>query len=301
MPVPEGDEFTFDSFAFCRDPLTMTLGGNGANAAYVLARLGASPALCSAIGRDPLGAIAREWLDDAGVQTDRLVRSETDATATTVVIADAQRNRQSYHHAGATATFSIDDFPAGFFERADALLITGYQLLEGWRIDGMAQALRQARRAGATTLMDIGPTIDAPPTPDELSELLPDVDYLLANAYELGVCTGTDDTREAVDQMLRAGAQHVIVKQGAEGAMVYRTDRSDETVPGFEVDTNSTVGAGDAFNAGLIHGLRANQPIEQAMQWANATAAFVVAAPEGVLGAPDHAAVEQLIQRTSTS
>jgi sugar/nucleoside kinase (ribokinase family) len=301
MPVPEGDEFTYDSFAFCRDPLNMVLGGNGANAAYVLARLGASPALCSAIGQDPLGTIAQEWLDEAGVQTDHLIRSATDATATTVVIADAQRNRQSYHHAGATATFTIDDFPAGYFERADVLLVTGYQLLKGWRIDGMAQALRQARRAGAVTLLDIGPTIDDPPTPEELSALLPDVDYLLANAYELGVCTHADTTREAVDQVLHAGAQRVIVKQGAEGATVWQTDRPEANVPGFEVEAHSTVGAGDAFNAGLIHGLQAGRAVTQAVRWANATAALVVASPEGVLGAPDPVAVDQLMQRASTA
>lgn len=295
LPVPEGDEFTSDNFTFCSEPLTMVLGGNGANTAYVLACLGASPSLCSAVGQDPLGGMARGWLEDAGVQTDALVRSETDATATTTVLADEQRNRQSFHHAGATATFSIDDVSDGYFARADLLLVTGYQLLRGWRPGGMARALRQASRSGAATLLDIGPAIDAPPTLEELFPLLSDVDYLLSNAYELRTCTGVEHLSGAAEQVLRAGVQHVIVKQGADGAAVYQRDRSPASVPGFEVEVHSTVGAGDAFNAGLIRRLQTKEPLLQAVRFANATAARVVQSSEGVLGAPDAPTVEQLM------
>lgn len=296
IPVPEGDEFTSDNFTFCSEPLNMVLGGNGANTAYVLAALGGSPSLCSAVGRDPLGTIVEGWLEDAGVQTDALVRSETDATATTTVIADARRNRQSFHHAGATATFTIDDVPEGVFKQADVLFVTGYQLLRGWRPEGMARALREARRAGATTLLDIGPAIDDPPTLEELAPILPTVEYVLANAYELRTCVETDLLDEAAEEVLDAGGQHVIVKHGAEGAVLYRPEGSPKSIPAFEVAVQSTVGAGDSFNAGLIYRLKRNAPLSQAIRFANATAARVVASPDGILGAPDAHSVERLMQ-----
>lgn len=295
MPVPEGDEFTTDNFAFCSTPLNVVLGGNGANTAYVLATLGASPQLCSAIGRDRMGAIVRDWFEEADVGTDALVRSETDATATTVVIADEHRNRQSFHHAGATATFGFDDAPSGFFSGADALLVTGYQLLEGWRPDGMDRALTQADEAGATTLLDIGPAIDDPPTLSELAPLLPSVDYLLANAYELKTCTGTDDPARAADAVLAEGVHSLVLKRGGEGATLYGDDHSAEIVPAFDVDVHTTVGAGDAFNAGLIYALRHGHSKREAVRFANATAARVVSAPDGILGAPDADAVTQLL------
>lgn len=301
IPVPDGDEFTSDNFTFCSEPLTMVLGGNGANTAYVLAGLGGTPALCSAIGRDPLGAIARGWLDDGGVDSELLIQHHTAATATTTVIADAARNRQSFHHAGATARFGIEDLPGDAFERAEVLLVTGYQLLPGWRPDGMAKALQQAARAGATTLLDIGPAIDDPPTLRELAPMLPDVTYLLANAYELRTCVGIADVEDAAGQVLGSGAEQVIVKRGAEGAIRYGPDRALTTVPGFDVDVHSTVGAGDAFNAGLIHALRRGRSVAQAVCFANATAALVVAAPAGVLSAPSRHAVEQLVQDAASS
>jgi len=40
MPRSEGDEFTVDSLVFHDEPLRTSLGGNGANSAYALARLG---------------------------------------------------------------------------------------------------------------------------------------------------------------------------------------------------------------------------------------------------------------------
>ena len=301
MPVPEGDEFRSDNFAFCREPLTMVLGGNGANAAYVLAALGAAPSLCSALGRDPLGTIAEGWLDEAGVQTDAVVRSETDATATTAVITDPQRNRQSFHHAGATATFALDDVPTPYFARADQLLVTGYPLLRGWRPDGVAEALRRARRAGATTLLDVGPAIDEPATLDELAPLLPDVDHLLGNAYELRTCTGRSALDAAAADLLEAGARTVVAKRGADGATLLRPDAPPATVPGIDVEVRTTVGAGDAFDAGFMHCLDRDTALPRALRFANATAARVVAAPNGILGAPDASAVEELMRRSPAS
>ncbi|MFB6249068.1 MAG: carbohydrate kinase family protein [Salinibacter sp.] len=301
MPVPDGDEFTSDNFAFCSAPTTVTLGGNGANTAYVLGQLGSAPSLCSAIGRDVFGSVVEKWLDETGVRTDELIRSDTDATATTVVISDENNNRQSFHHAGATATFARDDVTEAYFAQADLLLVTGYQLLRGWRPGGMAQALRQACDAGTTTLLDIGPAIDDPPTLDELAPLLPDVTYLLTNAYELRTCSGHPDLYEAARAVLQAGAQRVIVKRGADGADLHAPHRSPETIPGFDVDVHTTVGAGDAFNAGLMYRLRQNVALPEALRFANATAASVVSSAEGVLGAPDAPAVEQFLQRASVA
>lgn len=301
MPVPEGDEFTSDNFAFCSDPTTVTLGGNGANTAYVLGRLGANPSLCSAIGRDVFGSVVEGWLDEAGIRTGELVRSDTGTTATTVVISDENNNRQSFHHAGATATFTRNDISDGYFAQADFLLVTGYQLLQGWRTDGMAQALQEAHDAGATTLLDIGPAIDNPPTLDELVLLLPNVDVLLANAYELRTCTGQSEIDQAAEESLRAGARAVIVKRGAEGAVLYTSPLSPEPISSFDVEVHSTVGAGDTFNAGLLYSLKHESDFSEAVRFANATAAEVVSSPKGVLGAPDAQTVERLLQHATVS
>ena len=48
IPTVDGDEFTNNSLIFTNQPLTVSIGGNGGNSAYVLGHFGAPTALCSA-------------------------------------------------------------------------------------------------------------------------------------------------------------------------------------------------------------------------------------------------------------
>ncbi len=55
-----------DSLAFHDEPLRTSLGGNGANSALALARLGAEVNLVGGLGEDHLGDWMAEQLVDAG-------------------------------------------------------------------------------------------------------------------------------------------------------------------------------------------------------------------------------------------
>ncbi|MGI9175663.1 MAG: carbohydrate kinase family protein [Rhodothermales bacterium] len=293
-PRGEGDEFTASSLVFCDEPLAMILGGNGGNSAYVLARLGAPVALASAIGTDPLGDTLAAWLADVGVEMGALVRSAAHATASTTILVDPAEHRLSFHHPGASWAFEAADVRSDLIEQADVLLASSYPLLKRWRPDGFRQVLASAHRHGATTALDIGPAIGEPATLDELAPLLPDVDYLIANAYELAVCTGTDRVEEGMARALEAGAACVVVKKGKAGTV--RADKAEaEAVPGFPVEARTTVGAGDAFNAGFLFGIREDWGLSRSVRFGNATAALVVSAAQGVLGAPDRAHVQALL------
>ena len=101
MPRSEGDEFTVDSLVFLDVPLRLAFGGNGPISAYVLARLGASVELCSGLGTDILGDWMAAQLMEAGVGIDGVRRNANRATATTLILSDAQHNRAAFYHAGA--------------------------------------------------------------------------------------------------------------------------------------------------------------------------------------------------------
>ena len=297
IPEVGADEFTRDNFAFCDEPPALSLGGNGANSAYVLACLGASVALQSAIGTDPFGEIVEGWLMDAGVDTRGLVRRDEAATAVTTVVTDNVPHRLSFHHEGASTTFGIEDAPRGAFEQADVLLVSGYPLLDGWRPDGVAQALHAAHQAGGRTALDVGPALGHPATLAELKPLLPDLDYLICNEHELTVCAGESDIGRAMEEMLEAGAHCLVVKRGGAGALICRAGRPAALqVPGFEVEAHFTVGAGDAFNAGLLFALSKGWAWKRMLRFANATAALVVAGSRGILGAPGVREVEDFIR-----
>lgn len=300
MPRVEGDEFTAASLTLCDEPLAVRLGGNGGNAAFVLARLGAAPILASAIGRDALGHLVRGWLDDAGVDTSTLVQHADRATASTTMLVDRVQNRLAFHHPGALHTYGPDELEPTVLARSEALLVTSYTLLPRWRPKGFRETLAAAHRQGSLTALDIGPAIGTPAALDELADTLPHVDYLIANEHEWCVCTGTTDLDAALRQIRTAEVRCLIVKRGKAGALIVRGGQdAPQTVPGFAVTVRSTVGAGDAFNAGLLAALRDGRALPEAVRFANAMAACVVASERGVLDAPDRVQAEQMLTRTA--
>ena len=300
MPQPRGDEFTVDSLIFCAEPLQMRFGGNGANSAYVLAQLGAPVALGSAIGCDSAGELLTAPLQAIGVDLQGLLRHPTAATSVTTVISDLAHNRFAFHHAGASHRFALQDLPSTVVNAATALLISSYTLFLQWRPQGVATLLQQVKAQGGTTALDIGPAIGEPVTLAEIAPFLSDVDYLLANRHELAVCTDVAPTTDALvqgmAQLLGAGAGNVVIKQGADGALIQCSgDAAPTPVPGFPVSAQDTVGAGDSFNAGFLYAVNQGQDAVAAVRFANAVAALVVGSQRGVLGAPTVAAATALV------
>lgn len=284
IPAMEGDEFTVDNLVFCDTPLRAVLGGNGGNSAYAAARLGLPVVLCSAVGADLLGDTLAEWLAIAGVDLGALVRTTAAATSTTTILSDGARNRLSFHHRGASGRFDAVAIPEEALAPGHLLLIGSYPLLVGWRPGRVAQVLAAARAAGATTALDIGPAVDPPARLDELAPFLPDVDFFLCNAHELTTCA--DAPVDAAAQAVRArGAGTVVLKRGRDGARLY-TGEGMVDVPGFPIEATSTVGAGDAFNAGFLGGLAMGLAPHEAARFGNAVAALTVRAARGGLGAP---------------
>ena len=295
MPVVMGDEFTTSSLVFCDEPLQMVLGGNGANCAYVLAGLGAPTTLCSAGGADELGRIVCGWLAAQGVDLTGVVQHRQAATAYTAIVSDRALNRLAYHHPGALAAYRAADLPTELLRQAKVVLATGYTIMPQLRPLGFAEALATARQGGALTALDIGPAIGRPAQLDELAPFLPVIDYCLANRHELAVCTDEREIDRGAQRLLAAGAACVIVKQGADGALIYQPGQRAH-VPAFRVEVHSTVGAGDAFNAGLLYARQQGDPLEEAVRFGNAVAALVISSGAGILGCPSLAHVHEFVR-----
>ena len=295
IPAVGGDEFTPESYAFLDAPIRFALGGNGASSACALARLGVPVELCSAIGNDALGALARGWLAEAGVGLRGLAQSGLRATAGTAIIQDRLRHRMSLHHPGASAEHTLAMFPQALITGARALLVTGYHLLPGFRPEGLRVLLRGAHEAGALTFLDIGPVVPPVAGLTELAPLLPAVDYLVGNSYEIAAVLDAGSPEEGCGMLLDAGARAVLVKRGSGGAALVRRQGLLEAAA-FPVEAASTIGAGDTFNAAFLCALLDGIEPARALRFANAASALVVAAGRGALGCPERARVEQFLR-----
>lgn len=305
MPRSEGDEFTVDSLVFHDEPLRTSLGGNGANSAYALARLGSKVELVGGLGEDHLGDWMAAQLVETGVGMAGVRRHPGMGTATTLILSDMRQNRLAFHHEGANRGVDDGSIDFSIVRRSDVLLLTSYSIMPGLRPYGAVELFRGARQNDTRTAVDIGPAIGEPARLEELRPLLALTDFFICNEHELGVCTGGAELGAGMAAILEGGAGCVVIKRGAAGAAVMGRDDSTAGsengpthVPGFAVDVQTTVGAGDSFNAGFLLAVREGASIEKAARFANAVAATVVSTRDRPLDALSREAVSRLIEQS---
>ena len=290
-----GDGFQAGNLVFAAEPLQLLMGGNGGNSAYVLGRLGASVALCSSIGQDEAG----EWLASKivaqGVDLSGMIRCPDLATSSsTILFIDAER-QAVVHHSGASTAMTVTPEQRRLYAQADVLLIGSYPLFPQMRAGGFAEALQLSHDAGGLTAVDIGPAIGEPVRTAEIAPLLPTVDYLIANAHELRVCTDAAEWEAGAASLLALGCRHVVIKQGANGTALRSGDHNFD-IPAYPAATHIPVGAGDSFNAGFVHALWQGRRLEEALRFGSALAALVVGGRNGVLSAPTLAEVDGFLE-----
>ena len=99
------------------------------------------------------------------------------------------------------------------------------------------------------------------------------------NQDELKLLAGTakDTSRQMAELQMTYGLEQVIVTRGEKGTLI-RTANGElhSLVPGKVEELVDTVGAGDAFSAVYIHGLRAGWPIDLNLRHAQQFASKVI-------------------------
>jgi ribokinase len=83
-----------------------------------------------------------------------------------------------------------------------------------------------------------------------------------------------DRTQIAPERLLGAGVRTMIETAGTQGCHVFSTDGSTFHQPAFPIEAIDTTGAGDAFRAGIAHGMLRGWSLPEAVRFASAVAAL---------------------------
>ncbi|QMU76735.1 carbohydrate kinase [Streptacidiphilus sp. PB12-B1b] len=229
-------------------------GGSPVNVALGVARLGHPVQLATRVGTDPFGEALQRHLRDGGVRlTEGSVVDAPTSTATATLDA---RGAAAYRF---DITWSLPpSATAPARTGAVAHLHTGSiaTALE----PGAAQVRAAVEAARATATVSYDPNI-RPPLLRSADGERPGVEALVAAAdvvkasdEDLAWLYPGRDPREAAAAWARSGPALVVLTRGAEGATAF-WDGGLREVPPIPVRVVDTVGAGDAFMAGLISGL----------------------------------------------
>ncbi len=228
--------------SFTVNGLTENFGGTAGNIAYALALLGEKPTILATIGRDRERYM--DWLSAHGIACDRIKVIAEEFTAGAYIITDQSDNQITGFNPGAmkrccpvpfesldpAASFAIigpgnitdmQGYATGFRARGIPYLFDPGQSLPAWEGADLATAIRGAR-------------------------------LLVSNDYELELIkemTGRDTAG------LLELTPTIVTTLGEHGSRLTTAD-GDTGVPAAKPrQVLDPTGAGDAFRAGLIHGL----------------------------------------------
>jgi len=264
------------------DEAELTVGGSGAITACGAARLGLRTALASVVGDDSLGRFMLGALGERGVDVSGVVVRGGARTGVTVVLVRGS-DRAMLTALGTIADLTPELVDRNLLRAARHVHVSSYFLHDGLR-PGLVGLLREARRAGASTSVD--PNWDPSEEWDGgLLDLLGETTFLFVNAEEAKQIARSGDTEDAAQALWSHGAELVVVKLGAEGALAVADGRVVRSPP-FAVDEVDTVGAGDSFDAGFLAGHLAGRPLEDALRLANACGALSMRATGGTASQP---------------
>jgi len=250
---------------------TTAPGGKGANQAVAAARAGGDVTLVARLGRDVFGDQALAGFTQDGIRTDFIVRDPRSPSGVALIFVAKDGENCIAVAGGANQRLSPADVTRakGVIAKSQALVLQLETPLET-----VEAAARMAARAKVPVLLNPAP---ARPLPSRLLAL---VSILTPNETEAEQLTGVAVTNhasagQAAAKLLATGVQTVIITLGAQGAFVATPDRQTR-VPGFKVKAADTTAAGDVFNGALAVALAEDQPLLEAVRFANAAAAISV-------------------------
>jgi len=274
--VPLGRVETFEKF----------LGGSAANVAVAAARLGRRTAVITRTGDDPFGAYLHQTLAEFGVD-DRWV-TPVDGLPTPVTFCEILPPDDfplySYRRPSAPdLRIHTDELDYFAIRSARILWITGTGLSAEPSRSATLAALKARGRAGTTVFdLDWRPALwndTAWADPEEARpyyvEALRHATVAVGDLDECEIATGVREPWACAEELLAAGVELAVVKQGAKGVLAVHRDGTAVEVPPVPVEVVNGLGAGDAFGGALCHGLLSGWELATVMRYANAAGALV--------------------------
>lgn len=282
-------------------------GGAPANVLHDLARLKVAYPLAGygVIGNDADGQYLRRVFTELGVNIQGLQMTDLAPTSFTDVMNDETTgDRVFFHNRGANALFSpphvsISSLRCRIFHLGYLLLLDAMDQVDPECGTVAANLLKQVQSAGILTSLDV-----VSEESDRFARIVPPalkyVDYLILNEIETARAVGLkvrDEQRhldggaliDAVERLYEFGNMRLVAVHMPEGVYMRdqagrRYSRGSLMLPDGYIA--GAVGAGDAFCAGMLHGLHEGWDVLETAELASCCAAASLSRPgasEGVL------------------
>jgi len=258
-------------------------GGDSSNAAIAAARAGARVGYLSRLGQDHWGQLLMALWAREGVDTRAVLRDPQAPTGVYFVSHDARGHHFSYARAGSAASrmqeADLHTHWAALIGQSRWLHLSGISLaISPTACDAAFAAMHVARQQGTRVAFDSNLRLSLWPIDRAracISEAVRLCDLFLPSLDDMTALTGLQSPDEVLDWSHAHGAQQVVLKLGADGAIVSDGQQRTRIAP-HPVQAVDATGAGDCFAGNLLARLSQGDTLDEGMRYANAAAALAV-------------------------
>ncbi|WP_085522989.1 ribokinase [Tuberibacillus sp. Marseille-P3662] len=246
-------------------------GGKGANQATSVAKLSKGVKIIGAVGNDLYGDRLIDSLNENGVSTHFIKRSNTFSTGTAIITIDQTAENTMLVLKGANDDLLTDDIEKAFENINDSdVLLVQMEVPQ----DTVIRAMQLAKHKGMQVILD--------PAPAEgiTVKALEYADVITPNRQETNHLIGIDVTNietavSAAKAFENMGVSNSIIKMADKGSVVYRSGHWEYIEP-INVQPLDTVGAGDAFAGAIACSISDGYDLVEAAKFANIVGALKV-------------------------
>jgi len=256
--------------AFLVPEMRKNFGGCAGNIAYGLNLLGSEPLPMAAVGAD-FDAYA-DRLDELGISREFVHRDEAFFTAQAYITTDLDDNQITAFHPGAMDENRHNRVPDD--GRID------YGIISPDGRQAMLEHAEQFRAANIPYIFDPGQGLPMF-SGEELTGMMDGAHWLTVNSYEWEMIAQKTGFSHA--DALERLQQGLIVTHGGDGSQML-TANGERQIPAVKPEAIADpTGCGDAYRAGLLHGLSNGWSAEQAASLGSLMGSIKIAhpAPQG--------------------
>ncbi len=253
--------------------------GQAGYLALGLAALGTPVSVVGVVGDDAEGLRIVGALRESGADVDGIDLLSGEQTGLTVALVRADGERAFASSLGCSARLTagiIRDATRRTPGRGTVALV-GLFMTSGVDLDEAREYLASHRRDGGFTVVDTGwdPAGWTAGTLAKVRDLLAEVDLFLPNLDEAEAITGETSPEAAIEALRTLCPGSIVVKCGSDGSVAWH-DGAMLRHGAFATRVVDAVGAGDAFDAGLLSALHRGLAMDAALTFAHAAASIYV-------------------------
>ena len=256
------------------------------------------------VGADDAGDFALSVLKAKGLDCSLVKRVDgVPTTFTDVMTVGSTGERTFFNMHGADSRLTPDDVDVSrlgcdIFHLGYLLLLDGLDAPDAEYGTKAARLLAKVRAAGIKTSVDIV-SEQSDRFPRIVRPALKHCDYLIVNEIEGSLATGlpcrgaggrisADALAKIAEALFGLGVREKVVLHCPEMSVCRTSGGTTAVVPSLELPSEwikGSVGAGDAFCAGMLYSFLAGMPDEEGMKLASCAAAANLAATDSISGA----------------